>query len=65
MKNGIKYIIFIIVVICCAGGLTMSYLHAHYKETGEWMDLNEVEKIATANRRNIKHETLSNINTEE
>ena len=35
MKNGIKYIIFIIVVICCAGGLTMSYLHAHYKETGE------------------------------
>lgn len=37
----------------------------HYKETGEWLDLNEVEKIATANRRNIKHEKLSNINSKE
>lgn len=37
----------------------------HYKETGEWLDLNEVEKIATANRRNIKHEKLLNKYTEE
>lgn len=35
MKNSIKYIVFIIVIICCVAGLTMSYLHAHYKETGE------------------------------
>jgi DNA-binding CsgD family transcriptional regulator len=36
----------------------------HYKETGEWMDLNEVEKIVTVNRRNIKHE-LPNLNSKE
>lgn len=35
MKNSIKYIVIILILIISVGFITMSYLKAHYNETGE------------------------------
>ena len=34
MKNSLKYIILIIIFVACVAGITMSYLHIHYKKMG-------------------------------
>lgn len=60
MKNSIKYIIFMVVIIGCVVCLTISYLHAHYKEIGEisvikkYYDIMFTNAIVNGNDASIK-----------